>query len=76
MEERQLTPWSLRTPPLGTRRFFSLGAAALVASFYIGTADITIATRMGSIFGFDLWWTYFVLGLAGWSLMDLSLIHI
>ena len=72
MEERQLTPWSLRTPPLGTRRFFSLGAAALVASFYIGTADITIATRMGSIFGFDLWWTYFVLGLAGWSLMDMS----
>ena len=72
MEERDVTPWSLRATPLGGGALLGVGAAALVASFYIGTADITIATRMGALFGFDLWWTYFVLGLAGWSLMDMS----
>lgn len=65
-------PWSLRSPKLGWQAVMSVGAAALVASFYIGTADITIATAMGANFGFDMWWTYFVLGLAGWSLMDMS----
>jgi Mn2+/Fe2+ NRAMP family transporter len=49
-----------------------IGAGALVASFFIGTGDITIATSMGARFGFDMWWTYFVLGLAGWALMDMS----
>ena len=70
--DSEVTPWSLPAGRLGSRAVFGVGAAALVASFYIGTADITIATRMGALFGFDLWWTYFVLGLAGWSLMDMS----
>ena len=65
-------PWSLRAKGAGRGAFLRIGAAALVASFYIGTADIVIATRMGAVFGFDLWWSYFVLGLAGWALMDMS----
>ena len=67
-----ITPWSLRAPRLGLRGFFAVGAGALVASFGIGTADIAIATEMGARFGFDLWWAYFVLGFAGWGLMDMS----
>ena len=47
-------PWSLRSPKLGWQAVMSVGAAALVASFYIGTADITIATAMGANFGFDM----------------------
>jgi len=27
---------------------------------------------MGAQFGFKLWWTYFVLGIAGWALIDMS----
>ncbi len=72
MESNEVVPWSRRAPSLPWRAVFGVGAGALVASFYIGTADITIATRMGAVFGFDLWWSYFVLGLAGWSLMDMS----
>ncbi|SVD02638.1 uncharacterized protein METZ01_LOCUS355492, partial [marine metagenome] len=49
-----------------------VGAGALVGSFYIGTGDIAIATKMGALFGMDMWWTFFVLGLAGWTLMDMS----
>ncbi|MEM7234047.1 MAG: divalent metal cation transporter, partial [Planctomycetota bacterium] len=65
-------PWSLKTPPLSLRALGGIGAGALVASFFIGTADITIATEMGARFGFSMWWTYFVLGAAGWAMMDMS----
>ena len=72
MDRDGLTPWSLRLPPLPVRSMLGIGAGALVASFFIGTADITIATKMGALFGFDMWWTYIVLGAAGWAMMDMS----
>lgn len=67
-----MRPWSLRPRRIACRSLFGIGAGALVASFFIGTADITISTRMGALFGFDMWWTFFVLGLAGWAMMDMS----
>ena len=66
------TPWSVKAAPLGRRAIFALGAGSVIASFYIGTGDVSIATSMGAQFGFSLWWTYFVLGIAGWSLVDMS----
>ena len=72
-EAAELTPWSARLPRPRLRSLCSIGAGALVASFFIGTGDIAIATEMGAIFGFDMWWSYFALGLAGWSLMDMSI---
>ncbi|MCZ6795618.1 MAG: divalent metal cation transporter [Planctomycetota bacterium] len=71
VEEREVTPWSVR-PRFAGRSLARVGAGALVASFFIGTADITISTRMGALFGFDMWWTFVVLGVAGWALMDMS----
>jgi len=49
-----------------------LGTGSVIASFYIGTGDISIGTNMGAQFGYRLWWTYFVLGIAGWALIDMS----
>jgi len=65
-------PWSLRPAPLGRRAVLALGAGSMIASFYIGTGDVTIGTNMGALFGYKLWWTYFVLGVAGWALIDMS----
>jgi len=65
-------PWSLRAAPLGPRAFFAVGAGSVIASFYIGTGDVSIATSMGAQYGFSLWWTYLVLGIAGWALVDMS----
>lgn len=65
-------PWSLKAAPLGLRGFFAVGAGSVIASFYIGTGDVSIATSMGAEFGFSLWWTYLVLGIAGWALVDMS----
>jgi Mn2+/Fe2+ NRAMP family transporter len=65
-------PWSLRPRRLTLRALFALGSGSVIASFYIGTGDVTIGTNMGARFGYDLWWTYFVLGIAGWALIDMS----
>ncbi len=65
-------PWSLRPARMGVRAVFALGAGSVIASFYIGTGDITVATSMGARFGYRLWWTYFVLGIAGWALIDMA----
>ena len=67
-----MKPWSAKLPPLSRRALTGIGAGALVGSFYIGTGDIAIATKMGALFGMGMWWTFFVLGLAGWTLMDMS----
>lgn len=66
------TPWTVKPVPLGRRIFLALGAGSLIASFYIGTGDITIGVGMGAQYGVKLWWTYFVLGIAGWALIDMS----
>lgn len=71
-ESLQTKPWSLKAAPLGARAFFAVGAGSVIASFYIGTGDVSIATSMGAAFGFSLWWTYLVLGVAGWALVDMS----
>lgn len=65
-------PWSLRPPRVGPRALLAVGAGSLIASFYIGTGDIAVATWMGARFGLSLWWTYFVLGLAAWALIDMT----
>ena len=67
-----MKPWSAKLPPLSGRALTGIGAGALVGSFYIGTGDIALAPKMGALFGMDMWWTFFVLGLAGWTLMDMS----
>ena len=67
-----MKPWSAKLPLLSGRALAGVGAGALVGSFYIGTGDIAIATKMGALFGMNMWWTFFVLGLAGWTLMDMS----
>ncbi len=69
---REPVPWSLKPARLGWRAFWAIGAGSVIASFYIGTGDVSIATNMGALFGFKLWWTYFVLGIAGWALIDMS----
>ncbi len=71
-EVSMVKPWSLRPRRLGFRGVLALGAGSMIASFYIGTGDVTIGTNMGALFGFKLWWTYFVLGIAGWALIDMS----
>lgn len=65
-------PWSLKAAPLGWRAILLLGTGSVIASFYIGTGDITVATNMGALFEYKLWWTYFVLGIAAWALIDMS----
>lgn len=65
-------PWSLRPARLGWKGFTGIGAGALIAAAYIGTGDISIATTMGAKFGYGLWWTYFVLGLAAFAIVDMS----
>ena len=65
-------PWSVRPAKLGLRSVFLLGTGSVIASFYIGTGDVSVATSMGAQFGFSLWWTYLVLGIAGWALIDMS----
>ena len=65
-------PWSLAAAPLGWRSILFLGTGSVIASFYIGTGDITVATNMGALFEYKLWWTYFVLGIAAWALIDMS----
>ncbi|MDX9976356.1 MAG: divalent metal cation transporter [FCB group bacterium] len=65
-------PWSLRPASLGWRAAIAVGTGSLIASFYIGTGDISVATQMGAQFGMKLWWTYFVLGIAAWALIDMS----
>jgi Mn2+/Fe2+ NRAMP family transporter len=72
INETTVAPWSLTPKRLGWRAVFGLGAGSVIASFYIGTGDVSIATNMGAQFGFKLWWTYFVLGVAGWALIDMS----
>ncbi|GMW03409.1 MAG: hypothetical protein AMXMBFR84_45430 [Candidatus Hydrogenedentota bacterium] len=62
----------VRPRRLRLREGLLLGGGSLIASFYIGTGDISVATNMGAKFGFGLWWSYFVLGLAGWALIDMS----
>ena len=69
---KQPKPWSLRPARLGIRALMALGSGSLIASFYIGTGDVTVGTNMGARFGYSLWWTYFVLGIAGWALIDMS----
>jgi len=71
-EKPDPAPWSLRPQPAGRRALLAMGAGSVIASFYIGTGDITIGVNMGALFGYRLWWTYFVLGIAGWALIDMS----
>ena len=65
-------PWSLRPARLGWRAILMLGAGSVIASFYVGTGDVSIATTMGAKFGYKLWWTYFVIGIAAWAIVDMS----
>ncbi|MBN2308842.1 MAG: divalent metal cation transporter [Candidatus Hydrogenedentes bacterium] len=65
-------PWSLRPARLGARTVLLLGTGSVIASFYIGTGDVSVGTNMGAKFGYGLWWSYFVLGIAGWALIDMS----
>lgn len=65
-------PWSLRPARLGLKGFFALGAGSFIAACYIGTGDVSIATSMGAQFGYSLWWTYFVLSIAAWALIDMA----
>jgi manganese transport protein len=67
-----IKPWSLKPARAGLRGVMAIGAGSVIASFYIGTGDVSIATSMGAKFGFSLWWTYFVLGVAGWALVDMA----
>lgn len=67
-----MAPWSVKPKRLGLKRILCIGGGSLIAAFYIGTGDIAIASSMGAKFGFRLWWTYFVLGIAGWALIDMS----
>ena len=69
---QKVVPWSLKPKRLGVGSIMAVSAGSLIAAFYIGTADISIATKMGAGFGYRLWWTYFVLGLAGWAMIDMS----
>ncbi|MFC2075512.1 Nramp family divalent metal transporter [candidate division KSB1 bacterium] len=71
-ENGSIRPWSLKPDRLGRRSLMGLGAGSLLAALYIGTGDISIATSMGAAYGYSLWWTYFVLGLAAWALVDMS----
>jgi len=70
--EAAAKPWGLRPARLGRRAVLTLGAGSLIAAFYVGTGDISIATNMGAQFGYRLWWTYFVIGIAAWALVDMS----
>ncbi|MCP4645366.1 MAG: divalent metal cation transporter [bacterium] len=70
--EHEPAPWSLKPARLGPRAVLAVGAGSVIASFYIGTGDVSIGTNMGAKFGFGLWWSYFVLGVAGWALIDMS----
>ena len=72
MNEPPVKPWSLRPARLGWRAILFLGAGSVIASFYVGTGDVSIATTMGARFGYKLWWTYFVIGIAAWALVDMS----
>lgn len=72
MSSDEHKPWSLKPAKLGIRAVMAFGAGSVIASFYIGTGDVSVATSMGAEFGFSLWWTYFVLGVAGWALIDMS----
>lgn len=65
-------PWSLKPAHIGARGLLALGTGSLIASFYIGTGDISVGTTMGAMFGYRMWWSYFVLGIAGWALIDMS----
>ena len=49
-----MKPWSAKLPLLSGRALAGVGAGALVGSFYIGTGDIAIATKMGALFGMDI----------------------
>lgn len=71
-EAESVRPWSLRPARTGWRVVLALGGGSLIASVFIGTGDITIGTNMGALYGYKLWWTYFVLGIAGWALIDMS----
>lgn len=53
-------------------RFWRIGAGALIAAVYIGTGDISVATSMGAKFGFQLWWTYFILAVAAFAIVDMA----
>jgi len=70
--DHEPAPWSLRPNRLGLRAIMLMGTGSVIASFYIGTGDVSIGTNMGAKFGFGLWWSYFVLGIASWALIDMS----
>jgi|GEM_PF-625694 len=72
MKEQQPEPWSLKPDRLGFRAVLSIGGGSLIAAFFIGTGDISIASNMGAKFGFRMLWTYWVLGIAAWALLDMS----
>ncbi|MBI4481535.1 MAG: divalent metal cation transporter [Acidobacteria bacterium] len=67
-----LEPWGIKPSPLPLRAALALGAGSLIASFYIGTGDVAVATSMGAQFGFQLLWTYLLLSVAGFALIDMS----
>lgn len=71
-EQPETSPWTLSPTRIRPRDLLLLTTGSLIASFYIGTGDISIGTNMGAKFGFRLWWSYFVLGIAGWALIDMS----
>lgn len=70
-EQSEPRPWGLKPRRLGLRGAAALGAGSMIGAFYIGSADISIATTMGARFGFELLWSYPLLGLAAWSLVDM-----
>ena len=71
-DDAQRAPWSLKPAKVGARGLLRLGAGSVLAAFFIGTGDIVIATRMGARFGYAMWWSYFVLAVAGWAMIDMS----
>jgi len=71
-EAETTQPWSLTPKKLGWRRIMGIGSGSVLAAFFIGTGDISIASTMGARFGFSLLWTYLLLGLAAWALIDMS----
>jgi len=71
-DDSRPAPWSLKPAKVGARGLLRLGAGSVLAAFFIGTGDIVIATRMGARFGYAMWWSYFVLAIAGWAMIDMS----
>ncbi|MHB9091994.1 MAG: NRAMP family divalent metal transporter, partial [Chloroflexota bacterium] len=66
-----IKPWSLGVTVTMKERWKEIGIGAFVATTFVGSGDVSVASTAGGYFGLGYWWVYWVTCAVAWISMDI-----